>query len=158
MCARAHVPAQVCVCVCVCVCLSVYEHVSVSHRAALAVLTASTIKVTTTTSALILLKSCNCNTQQHFTDCEEGQSHKTMPVHKPQPFGRERRAEADSNRGPSAYQPNALPLGQTGSLGPAGTRSDIYTHSCPTLISTDVAMGGTCIPIKATAHIRETYV
>ena len=30
-------------------------------------------------------------------------------------FLRERRAEADSNRGPSAYQPNALPLGQTGS-------------------------------------------
>ena len=26
-----------------------------------------------------------------------------------------RRAEADSNRGPSAYQPNALPLDQTGS-------------------------------------------
>ena len=26
-------------------------------------------------------------------------------VHKPQPFWRERRAEADSNRGPSAYQP-----------------------------------------------------
>ena len=31
-------------------------------------------------------------------------------------FWRERRAEADSNQGPSAYQPNALPLGQTGSL------------------------------------------
>ena len=29
---------------------------------------------------------------------------------------RERTAEADSNRGPSAYQPNALPLGQTDSL------------------------------------------
>ena len=28
----------------------------------------------------------------------------------------ERRAEAVSNRGPSAYQPNALPLGQIGSL------------------------------------------
>ena len=28
---------------------------------------------------------------------------------------RERTAEADSNRGPSAYQPNVLPLGQTGS-------------------------------------------
>ena len=27
----------------------------------------------------------------------------------------ERRAEAVSNRGPSAYQPTALPLGQTGS-------------------------------------------
>ena len=32
-------------------------------------------------------------------------------------FRRERRAEAVSNRGPSAYQPTALPLGQTGSLG-----------------------------------------
>ena len=30
-------------------------------------------------------------------------------------FLRRRRAEAVSNRGPSAYQPNALPLGQTGS-------------------------------------------
>ena len=37
-------------------------------------------------------------------------------VHKPQPFLKERRAEAVSNRGPSAYQPNALLLGQTGSL------------------------------------------
>ena len=27
----------------------------------------------------------------------------------------EGRPEAESNRGPSAYQPNALPLGQTGS-------------------------------------------
>ena len=32
-------------------------------------------------------------------------------------FWRERRAEAVSNRGPSAYQPTALPLGQTGSHG-----------------------------------------
>ena len=40
-------------------------------------------------------------------------------VHKPQPFWRERRADAVSNRGPSAYQPNALPLGQTGSLNAA---------------------------------------
>ena len=30
-------------------------------------------------------------------------------------FWRKMRAEADSNRGPSAYQPNALPLGPTGS-------------------------------------------
>ena len=36
-------------------------------------------------------------------------------VHKPQLFWKERRAEAVSNRGSSAYQPNALPLGQTGS-------------------------------------------
>ena len=36
-------------------------------------------------------------------------------VHKPQPFRRERRTEAESNRGLSAYQPNALPLGRIGS-------------------------------------------
>ena len=43
-----------------------------------------------------------------FHNCE-GQSHTDHS------FGRERRTEADSNRGPSAYQPNALPLRQTGS-------------------------------------------
>ena len=30
-------------------------------------------------------------------------------------FRREKRAEAESSRGPFAYQPNALTLGQTGS-------------------------------------------
>ena len=40
---------------------------------------------------------------------------KTVPTNHTQPFRRERRAEAVSIRGPSAYQPNALPLGQTGS-------------------------------------------
>ena len=35
-------------------------------------------------------------------------------VHRPQLL-RERTAEADSKRGPSVYQPNALPRGQTGS-------------------------------------------
>ena len=34
----------------------------------------------------------------------------------PQTTTFEVKAEADSNRGPSAYQPTALPLGQTGSL------------------------------------------
>ena len=47
-----------------------------------------------------------------FHNCD-GQSHKTVSTD--HNFWRERRAEADSNRGPSAYQPNALPLGQTGS-------------------------------------------
>ena len=47
-----------------------------------------------------------------FHDCE-GQSHKTVP--RDHNFWSERRAEADSNWGPSAYQPNALPLGQTSS-------------------------------------------
>ena len=45
-------------------------------------------------------------------DCE-GQSHKTVSTD--HNFWRERRAEADSNRRSSAYQPDALPLGQTGS-------------------------------------------
>ena len=49
-----------------------------------------------------------------FYNCE-GQSHKT--VFTDHNVRRERGAEADSNRGPSAYQPNALPLGQTGSRG-----------------------------------------
>ena len=40
-------------------------------------------------------------------------------VHKPQPFWRKRRAEAESNRGPSAYQHNALPLGPAGSRIPS---------------------------------------
>ena len=43
----------------------------------------------------------------------EGQSHKIVSTE--HNFWRERRAEADSNLGPSAYQPNTLPLGQTGS-------------------------------------------
>ena len=47
-----------------------------------------------------------------FINCE-GQSHKTVSTN--HNFWRERRAEAVSNRGPSAYQPTALPLGQTGS-------------------------------------------
>ena len=46
-----------------------------------------------------------------FHDCE-GQSHKTMSTDNT--FWREWRAESDLNRSPSAYQPNALPTGQTG--------------------------------------------
>ena len=34
-------------------------------------------------------------------------------VHKPQRFEEREGSRAESNRGPSAYQPNALPLGQT---------------------------------------------
>ena len=48
-----------------------------------------------------------------FHSCE-GQSHKTVSTDNN--LWRERRAEADLNWGPSAYQHNALPLGQTGSL------------------------------------------
>ena len=47
-----------------------------------------------------------------FHNCE-GQSHQTVSTD--HNFSRERKAEADSNRNPTAYQPNALPLGQTGS-------------------------------------------
>ena len=49
----------------------------------------------------------------------------------PQPFWRERKAEAASNRGPSAYQPNALPLGHTGShwlWGEGGEGGDHNTY------------------------------
>ena len=40
----------------------------------------------------------------------------------------ERRAEAVSNRGPSAYQPTALPLGQIGSQYGGGGRGRLYTY------------------------------
>ena len=57
------------------------------------------------------------NVRDILYNCE-GQSHKTVSTD--HNFLRERRTEADSNRSPSAYQPNALPLGQTGSPeGPA---------------------------------------
>ena len=46
-----------------------------------------------------------------FLNCE-GQSHKTASTD--HNLWSERRAEADSNRGPSAYQPTTLTLGQTG--------------------------------------------
>ena len=43
----------------------------------------------------------------------DGQSHKTVStIHN---FLKRKENEAVSNRGPSAYQPNALPIGQTGS-------------------------------------------
>ena len=48
-----------------------------------------------------------------FHNCE-GQSHTTVSMHRPQLLER-KESQADSNRGPSAYQPNALTLGQTGS-------------------------------------------
>ena len=43
-------------------------------------------------------------------------------------FWRERRAEADSNRGPSSYQPNALPLGQTGSQVSVDVKRHVYLY------------------------------
>ena len=47
-----------------------------------------------------------------FHNCES-QSHKTVSTD--HNFWRERRAKVELNRGPSDYQPNALPLGQTSS-------------------------------------------
>ena len=45
----------------------------------------------------------------------DGQSHKIVSTNH-NLFEEKGEAETVSNRGPSAYQPNALPLGQTGSL------------------------------------------
>ena len=69
-------------------------------------------------------------------------------------FWRERRAEADSNRGPSAYQPNALPLGQTGSW--TGNWALGCFHS---LISTEIfrraltASVDSCAEVKSAASV-----
>ena len=59
-----------------------------------------------------------------FHNCE-GQSHKTVSTD--HNILRERRTEADLNRGPSAYQPNALQLGQTGS--PVDVKHHVYLHT-----------------------------
>ena len=50
----------------------------------------------------------------NFSVGSDEQSHKTVSTN--HNLFEEKRAEAVSNRGPSAYQPNALPLGQNGSL------------------------------------------
>ena len=71
-----------------------------------------TYRYTVTTRMTSALKWAAMRAILMFHNCEV-QSHKTVSTD--HNFSREMRAEADSNRGPSAYQPNALPLGQTGS-------------------------------------------
>ena len=58
----------------------------------------------------------------------EGQSHKT--VSRDRRFWRERRAKADLNQGPSAYQPDALLLGPTGSR----QALDVWLGTCRQLL------------------------
>ena len=55
-------------------------------------------------------------------------------------FSRERRAEAESIRGPSAYQPSALPLGQTGS-------HPLIVWQADTLYLPGVRSGCTCTDV-----------
>ena len=72
-----------------------------------------------------------CSDESHwflmFRICE-GQSHKTVSTD--HNFWRERRAEADWNRGPSAYQPNALPCARPNRLtiGIVFPRDILYSH------------------------------
>ena len=65
-----------------------------------------TYRYTVTTRITFALRWAAMRAILMFHNCE-GQSHKNS-VHRPQLLKRKkRRAEADSNRGPSAYQPNA---------------------------------------------------
>ena len=82
-----------------------------------------TYRYTVTTRMTSALRWATMRAILMFRDCE-GQSHETVSTD--HNFWRERRAEADSNRGHFAYQPNALPLGQTGSQDPSHSfRPDI---------------------------------
>ena len=63
-------------------------------------------------------------------------------------FFKRRRAEAVSNRGPSAYQPNALPLGQTGSLATTDHSPSFDWH---TSFSQSISTGA------QTRLLRQTY-
>ena len=71
-----------------------------------------TYHYTVTTRMTYVLRWAAMRAILMFHNCE-GKSHKTVSTD--HSCWRERRAEAVSNRGPSAYQPNTLPLGQTGS-------------------------------------------
>ena len=73
-----------------------------------------------------------------FYNCE-GQSHKTVSTD--HNFWRERRAEADSNRSPCAYQPNALPLGSF--------HSHISTRTFRRALTASV---DSCAEIKSAPH------
>ena len=48
-------------------------------------------------------------------------------------FGRERRAKVELKQGPSAYQSNTLPLGETGSLAGPGKVVSLYCRFSPHL-------------------------
>ena len=66
-------------------------------------------------------------------------------------FWRERRAEADSNRGPSAYQPNVLPLAQTGLPRPFP-----HPQTPPPPHHHQRRLYATIIPIRGRWHRRES--
>ena len=79
------------------------------------------------TRAILMFHNCN------------GQIHKTASAD--HNFWRERKAEADSNQGPSAYQPNALLLGQTSSqLYIISLFSHLHSSLFPLLISLMVSV------------------
>ena len=65
-----------------------------------------TYRYTVTTRMTPVLRWAAMRDILMFHNYCEGQSHKTVSTD--HSFGRERRAEAESNRGPSAYQPNRL--------------------------------------------------
>ena len=71
-----------------------------------------TYRYTVTTRMTSALRWAAMGAILMFHNCK-GQSHKTVSTD--HNLSRERKTKADSNRGPSAYQPNALPLGQAGS-------------------------------------------
>ena len=84
-------------------------------------------RYTVTTRIIPALRRAAMRAILMFHNCE-GQCHKKVSTD--HNFSRERRAKADSNRGPSAYQPNTLPLGQTGSQRVPPKFSILYAHQC----------------------------
>ena len=76
----------------------------------------------------------------------DGQSHKTVSTNH-NLFWWERRAEALSNRGPSAYQPNALPLGHTGSHLEMFCCGEVCCWCCYSIVCLFV-LRGLCLSLK----------
>ena len=89
-----------------------------------------TYRYTVTTRMTSALRWAAMRAILMFHNCER-QSHKTVSTD--HNFWRERRAGADSNGGSSAYQPNALPLGQTGSLTIAESPQIVFIQTAQTM-------------------------
>ena len=74
------------------------------------------------------IKMSNNESHSNVSVGSGGQSHKTVSTTNHHLFEEKGEPKHKSNRGPSAYQPNALPLGQTGSLAGNTVSMSIYTR------------------------------
>ena len=118
----------VCLCLSVSVCLSLSVCLSVCLSVSVSVSVSLSLSLSLSLSRLVCISLLTFSKEKHWPPFlstvyifyienhfnELWGTKSQDSVHKPKPFWRERSAETVWNRGPSAHQPNALPLCQTG--------------------------------------------